>query len=103
MFGHPCSCSHLYPKHQMGWAQFDRRGHVAGGLDAILAVCRAWQTILTVLALGMDKANPRVSATSPGMVFPYPPGIGFPHPSGDWVYASPWGLGFRIPYPRVCT
>ena len=28
---------------RMGWAQFDRWGHVAGGLGAIRAVCREWQ------------------------------------------------------------
>ena len=47
-----------------GWAQFDRRAHVAGDLGAIPAVCRAWQAFKTFLALGMDKANPRVSAIS---------------------------------------
>ena len=33
------------------------------------------------LALGMNMANPRASATSPEMVFPHPP--------EDWVYAPP--------------
>ena len=47
-----------------GWAQFDRWGHVAGALGTIRAVCRAWQALQTFSALGMDKANPRVSATS---------------------------------------
>ena len=42
-FGHISSCSHLCPKRRVGWAQFDRRAHVAGGLGAIRAVCRAWQ------------------------------------------------------------
>ena len=39
-----------------GSAQFDRLGHVAGGLGAIRGVCRAWQAFLTflALALGMD-------------------------------------------------
>ena len=55
-----------------GWAQFDRWGHVAGGLGAIRAVCRAWQAFKTLLALGTDKANPRVSATSRGLGFPHP-------------------------------
>ena len=49
-----------------------RWGHVAGGLGAIHAVCRGWQAFDTYSALGMDKANPRVSATSPGTVFPHP-------------------------------
>ena len=40
-FGDISSCSHLCPKRRVGWAQFDRRGHVAGGLGAIRAVCRA--------------------------------------------------------------
>ena len=78
-FGHISSCSHLFTKLRVGWAQFDRRAHVAGGLGAILAVCRAWQAFLTLLALGTLKADPRVSATSPR------------------------GLGFCIPYPRVRT
>ena len=42
-FGHISSCSHLCPKRRMRWGQFDRRGHDAGGLGAIRAVCRAWQ------------------------------------------------------------
>ena len=42
-FGHISSCAHLCPKRRVGWAQFARRGHVAGGLGAIRAVCRAWQ------------------------------------------------------------
>ena len=63
-FGHMSSCSHLCPKRCGGWAQFDRSGHVAGGLGAIRAVRRAWQALPTFLALDMDKANPRVSATS---------------------------------------
>ena len=70
--GHISSCSHLCPKRRMGWAQFDRRGHVAGGLGAILAVCRAWQAFSTFLALGTLKANFRVSATSPGFGFLHP-------------------------------
>ena len=78
--GHTSVCSHLYPKRQMRWAQVDRWGHVAGGLGAIRAVCRAWQAFRTFLALGILKANPWVSATSPGMVFPRPP--------GEWVSAS---------------
>ena len=41
-FGHISSCSHC-PKRRVGWAQFYRRAHVAGGLGAIRAVCRAWQ------------------------------------------------------------
>ena len=44
-WGTPPMCLHLYPKHQMGWAQFDRWGHVAIGLGMIRAVCRAWQTL----------------------------------------------------------
>ena len=62
----------------MGWAQFDRRAHVAGGLGAIRAVCRAWQAFLIVLALGTLEANP-----------------GFPQHLR--------GLGFCIPYPRIRT
>ena len=70
-FWHASSCSHLYPKRQMGWAQLDPCGHVAGGLGAIRAVCRAWQAFKTFLALATDKAN-QVSATSPGIGFPHP-------------------------------
>ena len=62
----------------MGWAQFDRWGHVAGGLGAIRAVCRAWQAFQTFLALGTLKAIP-----------------GFPQ--------HPRGLGFCILYPSVST
>ena len=65
------SCSHLCPKRRVGWAQFDRRAHVAKGLAAIRAVCRAWQAFQTFLALGTLEGNPRVSAT--------PPAIGFLH------------------------
>ena len=68
-FGYISSCSHLCPKRRMGWAQFDRRGHDAGGLGAIRAVCRAWQAFQTFLALGTLEANPRVPATSPGIGF----------------------------------
>ena len=71
-FGHISSCSHLCPKCRVGWAQFDRRAHVAGRLGAIRAVCRAWQAFETFLALGTPKANPRVSATSPGFGFLHP-------------------------------
>ena len=67
--GHISSCSHLRPKRRVGWAQFDRRSHVAGGLGAIRAVCRAWQTFKSFLALSTLEANPRVSATSPGIGF----------------------------------
>ena len=88
-FGHTSSCSHLRAKPRIGWAQSDRWGHVAGGLGAIRAVCRAWQAFETFSALGTDKANPRVSATSPGMVFPHPP--------GDCVSTSLRRLGLRIP------
>ena len=42
-FEHISSCSHLCPKRRMWWAQFERWGHVAGGLGAIHSVCRAWQ------------------------------------------------------------
>ena len=68
-FGHISSWSHLCPKRRVVWAQFDRRAHVAGGLGAIRAVCRAWQAFQTFLALGTLKANPRASATSPGIGF----------------------------------
>ena len=71
-FGHISSCSHLCPKRRVGWAQLDRRGHVAGGLGAIRAVCRAWQAFETFLALGTLQANPRISATSPGFGFLHP-------------------------------
>ena len=36
------------------------------------AVCRAWQAFETCLALGTLKANPRVSAISPGIGFLHP-------------------------------
>ena len=78
-FGHISSCSHLCPKRRMGWAQFDRPAHVAGGLGAIRAICRAWQAFYTCFALGTLEANPRVSATSPG--------FGFLHPLSIPVYA----------------
>ena len=68
-FGRISSCSRLCPKRQMGWAQFDRRGHVAGGLGAIRGMCRAWRAIYTFLTLGTHNANPRVSAISPGAGF----------------------------------
>ena len=68
-FGHISSCSHLYPKCRTGSAQFDRWGHVAEGLGAIRAVCRAWQALL---ALGALKVNPRVPAISPGIGFLHP-------------------------------
>ena len=42
-FGHISRCLHLCPKRRVGWAQFNRRVHVAGGLGAIRAVYRAWQ------------------------------------------------------------
>ena len=77
-----------------GWAQFDRRGHVAGGLGAIRAVCRAWQALNFFWALGLDKAHPR------GWCFRIPPRMVFPrrhHPPGDWVCASLRGLGLRTP------
>ena len=61
----------------MGWAQFDRRGHDAGGLSAIRAVCRAWQACSFFLALGALEIP------------------GFPQ--------HPRGLGFCFPYPRVRT
>ena len=51
------------------WAQFDRRAHVAGGLGAIRAVCRAWQAFQTFLPLSTLEANPRVSTTDPGIGF----------------------------------
>ena len=68
-FGHTSSCSHLYPKRQTGWAQFDPCGHVGGGLGAIRAVCRVCQAFYPFWGVGIDKANPRVSATSPGIGF----------------------------------
>ena len=71
-FGHISSCSHFCPKRRAGWAQFDRRGPVAGGLGAIRAVCRAWQAFQTFLALGTLEAISRVSATSPGIGFLHP-------------------------------
>ena len=55
-FGRISWCSHIYPKGGRGWAQSYPRGHVAGGLGAILAVCRGWQAFLT---LGIFWANPR--------------------------------------------
>ena len=39
-----------------------RWGHIARGLGAIRAMCRAWQAFSTFLALGIFKANPRFSA-----------------------------------------
>ena len=96
--GHISSRSHLSAKRQMRWAQFDRWGHVAGGLGAIRAVCRAWQALIYFFGLG-HKANPLACETSPGKdgvsAYPrglglcIPPGIGCTHPPGDWVFASP--------------
>ena len=66
------------PETVRGWARFDRWGHVAGGLDAIRAVCRDLcsvsrvASLLNFLASGTDKANPRVSATSPGIGLLHP-------------------------------
>ena len=71
-FGHIPSWSHLCPKRRVGWAQFDRRGHVARGLGAIRAVCRAWQAFQTFLTFRTLETNPRVSATSPGFGFLHP-------------------------------
>ena len=79
-FGHISLCSHLFLKRRVGWAQFDRRAHVAGSLGPIRAVCRAWQAFKTFLALGTYKANPRVSAA--------PPGIGFLHPLYPRTYVG---------------
>ena len=70
--GHISSCSHSCPNRRVGWAQFDRRAHVARGLGAIRAVCRAWQAFYTFSALGTLEANPRVSATSSGIGFLHP-------------------------------
>ena len=47
----------------------------------LCSVSRVANLLKTFLALGILKAIPRVSATSPGMVFPHPP--------GDWVSAPP--------------
>ena len=63
VFGHISSCSNLYPNCQRGWARFGRWDHVARGLGAIRAVCRAWQALLTLLALRHIEANRRVSAS----------------------------------------
>ena len=75
-FGHISSCSCLCPQRRVGWAQFDRRAHVAGGLGVIRAVCRAWQAFYSFLALGTLEENPRVSETSLGIVFLHPPSPG---------------------------
>ena len=100
-FEHTTSCSHRYPKRQMGWAQFDRRGHVARGLGAIRAVCRLGHT--SGKSPGFRNiTGDGVPASSRGLDSRIPPGIGFTHPSGDWVYASSRGLGFRN-YPHVRT
>ena len=81
----------------MGWAQFDRRAHVAGGLGAIRSVCRGCQAFDTFLALGIDKANPRLPEHPRGLCFRIPPGNGFPHAPGHWVCACLRALGFRMP------
>ena len=86
-------CSHLFPKHRMEWAQFDRRGHDAGGLGAIRAMCRTWQAFKTFLVLGTLKVIPRVSATSPG--------IGFLHPLSPCTrvrFGCKLGFSARIGY-----
>ena len=93
-FGHISSCSHLCPKHRVGWAQFDRRAHVAGGLGAIRAVCRAWQAFETFLVLGTLKANPRVSATSLG--------IGLLHPLSPCKDLDANRV-FLVHFPYFCT
>ena len=101
-FGHISSCSHHYPKRQVGWAQFGPWGHVSGGLGAIRAVCRAWQAFY--FALGTITANPRVPQhprgwcfrIPPGLGLRNPPGIGFPHPPGLGL-RSPPGIGFPHP------
>ena len=49
-------------------------------------------SLLNFLAVGILEANPRVSATSPGMVILHPP--------RDWVSASLRGLGLHKP-PRI--
>ena len=73
-FGHTSSYSHLNPKRQMGWAHFDPCGHVAGGLGAIRAACRAWQAKpFKLFGLGHGRGK------SPG----------FRNIPGDWVSASP--------------
>ena len=60
VFEHISSCSHLYSKRQRGWAQFGPWGHVARGLGAIRAVCRAWQALFIFLGLG------HIQGESPG-------------------------------------
>ena len=56
---------------------------------SVQCVARGKPFFYTFLDYGILEENPRVSATSPGMVFPYPP--------VDWVSASLCGLSLRIP------
>ena len=76
-FGNTSLCWHLYPESRREWAQFDRGGHVAGGLGAIRAVCRPWQAFKLFWSRAhLNKISgfphPRVSATSPGIGFLHP-------------------------------
>ena len=63
---------------------------------AIRAVCRAWQAFQTFLALDTLEANPRVSATSPG--------IGLLHPLSPCThvrFGCKPGFSARRGYPHI--
>ena len=70
-FGRISSCSHLCPKRRVGWAQFDRRAHVAVWARSVQCVARG-----KPFKLFWPWAHLRQIP-------------GFPqHPPGDWVSAS---------------
>ena len=88
-FGRTSSCSHLYPKRQMGWAQFDRGGVTWSKVRARSVQCvaggkpstRVWPSAYLRQIPGCPQ-HPRgwCFGTHPGVWFPRPPWrLNFPH------------------------